>query len=331
MHYIDRVYGKQIIDEPVILELLNSPSLQRLRAIDVGGYRPLWAKQVALRHEEDHSRFAHSVGVYLLLREYGASLEEQIAGLIHDVSHSAFSHCIDYVLPGGSEKEHSHQDSQFERFVLQSELPGILKKHGFSVKECMDDSRFPLKERSLPDLCADRIDYSIRTAVVFQERTDKEIRSLLSSLEAHGDQWVFSSFESAKEYAELFCCLNRFYWAGFASAVMFRAVGDCMKYALNKGYISESDLYTTDKEVLLRVEPYVQQDALLEKLWQRMNGVIRATNTPDSFESEVYCKSRVVDPLWISEDGVKRVSDVDIAWANLLQEELQPKRYFISF
>jgi HD superfamily phosphohydrolase len=33
----------------------------------------------------------------LLVRRLGASLEEQIAALLHDVSHTAFSHVIDSV------------------------------------------------------------------------------------------------------------------------------------------------------------------------------------------------------------------------------------------
>ncbi len=34
----------------------------------------------------------------MLVNRLGGSLEEQIAALLHDVSHTAFSHVIDYVL-----------------------------------------------------------------------------------------------------------------------------------------------------------------------------------------------------------------------------------------
>ena len=67
MKYVDRVYGEFEITEPVILELISSPSLQRLKDIDQAGYRPLWVKPNANTGKHDHSRFAHSVGVYLLL------------------------------------------------------------------------------------------------------------------------------------------------------------------------------------------------------------------------------------------------------------------------
>src|SRR3989344_8653454 len=167
MKYTDQVYGKTEITDPVILELISCPALQRLKDIDQAGYLPIWKISDHHINEYDHSRFAHSVGVYLLLRNYGAPLEEQIAGLIHDVSHSAFSHCIDYVLDTGSEKEHNHQDNVFDEFVRKSEIPKILKKYNFGLEYILDDKNFPLKEKDLPDLCADRIDYSLRTAVIF--------------------------------------------------------------------------------------------------------------------------------------------------------------------
>jgi HD superfamily phosphohydrolase len=44
------------------------------------------------------TRYEHSVGAMLLVRQLGGSLREQIAALLHDVSHTAFSHVIDYVL-----------------------------------------------------------------------------------------------------------------------------------------------------------------------------------------------------------------------------------------
>lgn len=332
MRYIDRVYGEAVIDEPVIVELINSPSLQRLRRIDLGGHRPHWAKQPSVCHEEDHSRFAHSVGVYLLLRRYGASLEEQVAGLLHDVSHSAFSHCIDYVLQEGSEKEQSHQDAHFDSFVRRSELPAILHKYGMPLDFILDDTHFPLKERELPDLCADRIDYSLRSAIIFEERSRSEIDGVLSDLQVGDGRWFFTSYHSAKRYAELFLHLNRIHWSGLASAVMFRTVGDCLKYALKKKYISQEDLYTTDQEVLLKLEPHRHHNSEFSHLWLRMNNQIKAYESNEGYESEVFCKSRVVDPLWLSSDAqLLRVSQIDAEWACLLQEELRPKRYLLAF
>ncbi|OGZ37561.1 MAG: hypothetical protein A3E90_00300 [Candidatus Portnoybacteria bacterium RIFCSPHIGHO2_12_FULL_40_11] len=331
MKYVDRVYGEFKIKEPIILELIESTPLRRLKEIDQAGYRPLWVKPEADAGEYDHSRFAHSVGVYLLLRKYGAPLDEQIAGLIHDVSHSAFSHCIDYVLDSGSEKEQNHQDNLFNSYVKKTEIPEIIKKYGFDLDYILDDKNFPLKEKNLPDLCADRIDYSLKTAVIFGELDDKTKKYLLDNLTTENNNWVFKDFKSAKKYAELFLKLNTDYYAGPASAIMFRTVGDCLRYALQKGYISENDLYTTDKLVTGKIEGFLNKDEKLNLLFDRMNNEVKIINDPNNYDASVFCKSRVVDPLFRQSQEIKRVSEVDPSWNNIVKRELKPKQYFLKF
>lgn len=76
MNIKDRVYGDVEISEPVLLEIINSPTLQRLKDIDQAGYFEPYFPGTC------HSRFEHSVGVCSLLKKYGAPIEEQIAGLI---------------------------------------------------------------------------------------------------------------------------------------------------------------------------------------------------------------------------------------------------------
>ena len=95
MKYTDRIYGDVDITENVVVDIINSQAFQRLKGIDQAGYFEVYFPGTK------HSRFEHSIGCYVLLKMYGASLEEQLAGLIHDVSHSAFSHTADYIFSGG--------------------------------------------------------------------------------------------------------------------------------------------------------------------------------------------------------------------------------------
>ncbi len=323
MHYHDRVYGDAEITEDVLVALIESSSLQRLKDIDQAGYPEPYYPGSA------HSRFEHSMGVMLLLRRFGASLEEQIAGLIHDVSHSAFSHCIDYALAGVAEEKHSHQDDIFEGFVRTSEIPAILERHHIDLERILDDANFPLKERDLPDLCADRIDYSLRQAVVCGHIPDGS--QFLQRLSAEDGHWVFADVESAASFAELFLLCNTRYWAGLTSAVMFRTVGDTLRHALAQTYISEADLYTTDEAVLRKILPRATEDATLALLLARMNGEVGYTNDPDDFTARVSCKSRAVDPLCRNEGEVCRLSDVRPEWKNTLTQESTPKEYFLKF
>ena len=323
MHYEDIVYGKTEITEPVVLELINCPTLQRLKEIDQIGYFEPYFPETA------HSRFDHSMGVFLLLDRYNTSIEEKIAGLIHDVSHSAFSHCIDYVLDEGSEKEHNHQDNVFDDFVRKSEIPVILKKYKLDLSYILNDKNFPLKEKNLPDLCADRIDYSLRTATIFKEIPNGEY--FLDNLIVKDRKWVFKNLESAKKYAELFLKLNIEYYTGLPSATMFRTVGDYLRYALGQGYILEGDLYTTDKEVLDKINKFLDKDEKLRLFFNRMNGKIKAVNDSNNYDVVVFCKSRVIDPLFKENGKIKRVSEIDSGWVNIIRQESKPKQYFLKF
>ena len=331
MFYQDRIYGEIEIETPVISELVNSKSLQRLKHIDQGGYPLTYYNPLGLPISEvKHTRFEHSLGVYYLLKRFGASLEEQVAGLIHDASHATFSHCIDYVLDVGSQKEQNHQDNVFTDFIKKSEIPEILKKHGVDMDYILEKENFPLLERPLPDLCADRIDYSLRTAIIFQEAAKEDFSFLLGNLTTIDNNWVFQNFESARKYAELFLRMNTFYFAGIHSAVMFRTVGDTLRYALEKRYISEADLYTTDEEVLEKIKQNLG-DERLKLLFERMENKVKFENNPQNYDAHVFCKSRIVDPLFKRNDEIKRISDTDNDWKEILEREMQPKEYFIKF
>lgn len=325
MFYKDRVYGKIEIKNPLVLELINTPFLQRLKKIDqIGFFEPHFPGST-------HSRFEHSLGVFLLLKKFGASLEEQIAGLIHDVSHSAFSHCIDYVLAEGSPKNHSHQDSIFADFIKGTKIPKLLEKYQLTSDYILNEKNFPLKEKDLPALCADRIDYSLRQALISGEVDIQFIKNILSNLTTENKKWVFKDFKTAKNYAELFLKLNRKFYAGFASALMFTTVGDFLKYALEKGYLKKTDLYTTDKEVLEKIKPYLKKDKKLKLFWQRMNNKIKAINSPSNFDVQIFCKSRIVDPLFKKQKQILRVSKFLPKWRKVIKKESEPKEYFIKF
>jgi len=331
MKYRDLVYGEVIIKEPLVIELIISPSFQRLKGVDQYGYRPLWVNPSVKAKDIEASRFRHSLGIYLLLKKFNAPFEEQIAGLVHDVSHTTFSHCIDYALSSGSEKEQNHQDNVFQDFILKSEIPVILRKYNLNPSFIFDDSNFPLKEKKLPDLCADRIDYSLRDGLVHEILINEDANYFLGNLTIKDSQWVFKNYRSAEKFAKFFNKINSSHYSGFLAAVMFRAVGDYLKYSIEKGYIHESDFYTTDKEILAKIEKNVKKDKKLQLLHDRLNKKVGAKNNPKNYEAHVFCKSRVIDPLCLNNGVLKRVSKIEPKWKKIIAEESKPKEYFIKF
>src|SRR3989338_3104441 len=114
----DKIYGRFTVTEPVLIELIKSKPLRRLKGIDNRG---AWAFHYS--SPGSLSRYDHSLGVMLLLKKFCADPEEQIAGLLHDVSHTAFSHVADFVF-NSNYLRHDYQD---KKLAQAFELQGINK------------------------------------------------------------------------------------------------------------------------------------------------------------------------------------------------------------
>ena len=215
--------------------------------------------------------------------------------------------------------------------MLGSGIPKILEKYGYNASDIIDEKSFPLLETQLPDLCADRIDYSLRGLMAYKVASDEKARSILEKLKVENKKWVFTDFDSAYEYAKLFKTLNSEYYAAITTAVMFRRVGDYLKYALGKKYIIKQDLYSTDRKVMEKINKNLANDGTLDSLWKNMNNGGGYKNDPNDYDAEVYCKSRIVDPICWHQGVMKKVSQVKPSWAKVVQRELKPKGYFVKY
>jgi len=121
-------YENAVICEPLLTELLQSKALQRLKHVAMGEITS------TLGVLETSSRFEHSVGVMCLVRSLGGSLQEQAAALLHDVSHTAFSHVIDLVFEDTSRGSFSRRSQgrlcPSERHSPNPEWSVLLEGHG---------------------------------------------------------------------------------------------------------------------------------------------------------------------------------------------------------
>ena len=112
---------------------------------------------------------------------------------------------------------------------------------------------------------------------------------------------------------------------------MFRMVGNLIKYALQKRYLAQKDLFKTDKEVIVKIKKNLSNDEKLHLLFERIQGKTRFKNNPRNYDTRVFCKSRIVDPLFKMNHKIKRLSAVDKNWAKIVKEESRPKEYFIKY
>jgi uncharacterized protein len=326
LRFEDPLHGVMAFDEPVLCALIESAPMQRIRDVDMGAYARGFYPGVSF------SRFEHSLGVSYLLQRAGASIEEQIHGLLHDVNHTAFSHAIDYVLKAGSEDAQSYQDDTFEGFVRSSCLPRILEGHGFDTAYIIDERQFPLEEQPLPALCADRLDYGLRSLFHYGLMPAEEVRAMLAELQSDGRAWYFSSRRAAADFGQAFATLDNSIFDSLRAGVMYRSIGDCVGYALTAGIITRDDLLTTDSAVLAKLEAALAGDGHLRTLWDRMNDRVPVELCEDEDALEVRCKSRIVDPPFRDRDGkLVALSEADPHWRSVVQDGMQPKRYRFRF
>lgn len=333
MVILDQVYGEKIIDEPAIVELINCKTFQRLKDIDQAGYAPLYNNPNNLPLEElkkGHNRYEHSIGVYLLLRKYNDSFEAQVSGLLHDVSHAVFSHCFDYVFDDeGSQKEQTYQDKRHRQFIKNSEVYLILKKYNLDVDKIICESNFPLLENNIPNLCADRIDYSLREGLIYRVLTKEDAANILENLAVENNQWYFKTNESAQKFAKSFKIMNDIYFSGLSAAIMFTAVGAILKYSYQKGYLCRDDFDQTDSFVLNKIRTKLDFDPELAKLYKNIHNPCCYREVVDNGRL-IYCKSRVVDPLIKIGSSYRRLSEVYPAWKEIVENDLKPKKYFLE-
>jgi hypothetical protein len=234
----DPIYGAARIDEPVLLDLLHTAALHRLGGVLQHGITGLIGVTRAT------TRLEHSLGVMLLVRRLGGPLEEQIAALLHDVSHTAFSHVIDYVF-GGHDSQSYHEDMK-EEIVAASDLPAALARHGYDWRAFLHEEAFPLLEQPAPALCADRLDYFMRDSPDLGVATAAQIQAVLDALAVRAGRVVMTDLSVARWLAYTFIAADRASWANFREVGLYELTARAIKTGLQTGVISDADIWTTD-------------------------------------------------------------------------------------
>jgi hypothetical protein len=316
MQYDDAIYGKAEISEPVLWELLESDAMGRLKGISQHGVTAL------IGITPPFSRFDHSVGAMLLVRRLGADVREQIAALLHDVSHTAFSHVIDFVFDDHSGQ--SYHEEKKEEFVSSSDIPAILQRHGMDWREFMDETQFSLLEQPLPALCADRLDYFLRDLEFLKLASSAEIREVVESLEVAAGRIVVSNPDIARWLAYTFIEVDRASWSSLREVGLYQLAAEGIKAAKRSGLIGEADLWGSDATLWgkLQTADHPEVRAWIKRItpgtrftWNEANPVFR-----------VAPKVRSIDPAVVNGNSATLLSELDTNYRRYRNEYLASKQ-----
>jgi HD superfamily phosphohydrolase len=243
----DPIYGNHNISG-LFEDLLNSKPVRRLAGIHHSGAIFLVNPSIL------HNRLEHSIGVMLLLKLLNGTELEQVAGLLHDLSHTVFSHVGDYVFNNTNEDYH---EKIFESVLLSGDIPLILKKYGYQVQDIIA-TKFDLLEQPLPSLCADRLDYTLRDALHARLISKDKAKAFLAHVTVQHGRIVIRDEANAFWLNELYNRLNvevynepLYLFANQQMALLIRE-------SLDSGLLSEAELLKDDTFILNKIRSTVR-------------------------------------------------------------------------
>jgi HD superfamily phosphohydrolase len=320
MVYDDEIYGPESITEPVLLDLLESQAIGRLRGVLQHGVTAL------LGVTKPITRFQHSVGVMLLVRRVGGGIKEQVAALLHDVSHTAFSHVIDHVFHDqGTQSYHERQKAWW---IERTDAPTVLARHGYDWHDFLDDEPFPLLEQPLPRLCADRLDYFLRDGSALGVMSDTEVASTLKHLVVREGRMAVDDIAIAQLLGERFMAADDSSWSNPAELVLYELTARAIRAALERRVFTEEALWGTDESLWDRLRK--SSDAEVMRwvgLTERRPGFVTDTVAPTIC---IRPKVRAIDPDVATTDGLRPLSEIDESFRRRREDYVRRKTEGIS-
>ncbi|HEX8230695.1 MAG TPA: HD domain-containing protein [Chloroflexia bacterium] len=304
--YRDSLWSDIPVDEPVLVALVESGPVRRLMGIHQAGASAYLLPGIRT------TRYEHSLGVLYVLSRLGAELEERVAGLLHDVPHTAFSHTVDIAFP--SDEHDFHERFQHE-VITGSEVPAILKRHGVGLHAALEPHNYPLLEMPLPYLCADRIDYSLRDLHNHGKVSTEDANRFLNHLLPTPAGILVDDREAAEWFARLFREANDLYWTGPIQAGAYWALAGAIRRGYATGGFTDDDLFSTDAEAMSRLQSL--DDVEVQGYLSLLAPGTQFYEVEDGgpyFATRM--KQRYVDPLILEQDwhAPRRLSEVSEAY-----------------
>ncbi|WP_086312039.1 hypothetical protein A5821_003295 [Enterococcus sp. 7F3_DIV0205] len=297
----DVLYGSYEVEE-VLATLILSKEMQRLKDVHMAGPAFL------INSTWNETRYEHSIGVMLLIRKLGGTVKEQIAGLLHDVSHTAFSHVIDMALLNKSDDYHEQIKAQW---IEESAIPGLLKQYEFDYRQILfDDEQWELLERKAPLLCCDRIDYTLREVYRYFSVPLQEIQCFLKSIKIIENQIVLESIDQANWFIEQYRKIVIDFFYDPQNICSYEWMSKAIQIGLASKDITRADLMMTDSAFLKKLKSAGSTE--IRQLLMKMDRPPKYSicSSEEDYDIQQKKKIRFVDPLVRLSDKIVSVSTV---------------------
>ena len=330
------IWEKNLIIEnhPLIVELVNSPAFQRLQNVDQSGpityfgTMKFFEKYGHKGPMPKFSRYDHSLAVMHLVKQAlgikdlnQATTEELIvvvSALLHDASHTAFSHLGDHFfaeLGKNKNTQQCYQDDVHLDYLKHFEVGKILQKYNIMLEQIRPELHKVLKAPK-GALSADKIQYITHTAVILKIFDKSMAKLIISDLiyEKDSDEWYFKTPKLAREFAEASIILTKNIYTAPENYVFYQYFTKDLLEGIKTGLFTlDMFRYGTDDKILQKL--ITSNNALIKHYLKQLNNI-------DSIFEIVYDDSladirvdnltfRGIDPKVKMNDKIVELSKID--------------------
>ncbi len=314
----------------------NLPILQRLDGIGLlcgTDFTPLYKNRFY------YSRLAHSIGVSLIVWNFTKDKKQTIAGLLHDISTSVFSHVTDF--RKGDALTQTITEAPTSKMIRNNkELMDLLKKDGLTPEEVENYHIYPIADNEIPQLSADRLEYMFPSGMALEGSwTLEQIQNVYSNIkiltnEKGIDELGFCSKESAELYCEKFCMTGHILQLN-ENKLTLQLLGEIMNKSVEEGILHENDfMILSESAILQKMDSFFQSKNLSPKekslfqLYKTFRTMTKIKHTKEPLANH-YCvslnvKQRYINPLVHLDSAKKavRLSEISLKAKNLINDFL---------
>ncbi|WP_086347555.1 hypothetical protein [Candidatus Enterococcus clewellii] len=186
----------------------------------------------------------------------------------------------------------------------------------------LDDSKWFLLEQSVPDLCADRIDYTLREVHRYFDVALEEIHAFISQLVVNEGKVCLRDLHSGEWFVRQYRKIVIDFFYDPLNVFSHEIVGKVLSYAIEAGEITLFDLMQTDTEVWEKIQA-ISDPEIVDFLTLLTTPIIFERvdeNGPyDGFQRK---KVRYVDPLVLNQERYVRVSECSVEAKRIIEATL---------
>lgn len=290
-----------------------------------------------------YSRLDHSVGVALIIWNFTKDKTQTIAGLLHDVSTTVFSHVSDF-RKGDALTQTSTEEPTTKMILSDSALCKLLESDGIEPKDVVDYHIYPIADNEIPSLSADRLEYMYPSGLALDGSwTFEEIAKTYNDLiilknEENKEELGFKTIEMAELYCKKFCMIGHILQLN-ENKLSLQLLSQIMSKAVELDVLQEEDFMTlSESKIIEKIESFINKKTLsmeeqkFATMYNTFRKMTKVEHTSQKLpEDKYFCvslkvKQRYINPLvkvGTNSQQAKRLSEVSDFANKLIKDFLE--------